>query len=169
MIIKENSYSKYFKKTLLTEEDRFPRDDEDTRLSDEPPAELDIEDQIGNDEAESGAWEDTLDADTDPKEFETPENPRIGLSKKAIETGKEWIETLYGFREWINGLSAESLNSELTNSDRDGSVFKGIVRSQSRRITKIAEELAALEEVLKGYIIQAPKKEREINKQLGGM
>jgi hypothetical protein len=164
-IIQENTYSKYFKNKILREDERFPEDD-DLDIEDTPPAEL--EDQIGDDSAEDRAFKDSLDSNTDPEEFETEPNPQIGLSKKAISQGKEWIEILQGFREWINGMGSESLNQELTDSDRDGSVFKGIVRSQARRITKIAEEVAALEEVLKGYLIQAPKKEREINKQLGG-
>lgn len=113
---------------------------------------------------EDDAWKDTLDPETDPSQFDVPDNPSLSFNKVTIDKAKQWIGKLEEFAEWINGLEEGSLNTQINNLDRDGSVFKGLVRSQEKRLVGIAEDCKAFAEVLKGYVIGAKKKQREINK-----
>lgn len=134
---------------------------EDASGEGEGEIQLSIDDIDSQDDA---AWEGSLDSETDPEAFHIDDNPELSFSEKNINQAKEWIGRMETFSEWINGLDDGSLNAQIQGLDRDGSVFKGIVRSQERRIVGIAEDLKSLAEVFKGYVIGAKKKQREINR-----
>ena len=69
------------------------------------------------------------------------------------------------FKRFINGLDPTSLAVQLNKMDRDGSVFRGIVKQESKRLIKIAEGLGGFNEILKSYIIGAEKKARDLQAQ----
>ena len=79
---------------------------------------------------------------------------------KQIEKAKAWIKKLEAFADWINGTEIDSLNKQFITLDKEGSIFEGI-SNHSKRLIAIAEDLASLEETIKGYILTADKKEQE--------
>ena len=136
-----DSFYDTFKKTLLVEDDIAPAGDE-------------------------AAFAASLEKGTDPTAFDVEglggANPG---QAQFIETAKHWIGKLEAFSKEINGLEPDSLNSALHNLDKEGSVFRGIVKDMSDDLVGVAETLASLSEQLKGYIIGAGKKQLELDSQ----
>jgi hypothetical protein len=50
----------------------------------------------------------------------------------------------------------------VTDMDRTGSLFQGISRETSSDIIKLAEQTRQLAEILKGFIINSAKRQRDI-------
>jgi hypothetical protein len=120
------------------------------------------------DEPESSgeAFQGTLDDGTDPSEYDTNPNTIRTLTKANVEEAKKWVQILNDFAHLINSLEdPDSLNNFLNKVDREGSSFRGIVRSQGKRVTRIAEEAAGMAQVLESHIIGSDKKERELLQQ----
>lgn len=124
------------------------------------------QDAAAEHEAEKKAFEDSLDDDTDPKDYEINPNDIKRIGRSNIEEAKKWIAILNDFANLINAVEdKESLNNFLNRVDREGSAFRGIVRSQGKRVTRIAEEAAAMAQVLESHVIGYDKKERELLQQ----
>ena len=105
------------------------------------------------------AFNNALDLETDPAAFSTePSAP--GFDAKYIEKAKEWIGKIDKFVEWINGTE-NSLNKYFVDIDYDGSPFEGISSSSSKMLTRIAGDLADLQQHISGYIITYGKKDSE--------
>ena len=105
------------------------------------------------------AFNNALDLETDPAAFSTePSAP--GFDAKYIEKAKEWIGKIDKFVEWINGTE-NSLNKYFVDIDYDGSPFEGISSSSSKMLTRIAGDLADLQQHISGYIITSGKKDSE--------
>ena len=61
--------------------------------------------------------------------------------------------------EFVNGTGPESLNSKINDLELKNSVpFRGVVRREEKRITKLAENLRGLAEVFKSVVIGSKKK-----------
>lgn len=117
--------------------------------------------------SDNDAWEQTLDAETDPAAFDTASNPKPELSKQNIEVAKEWVNHIDEFVNFLNGIEGNSLHAQIAKMDREGSVFRGIIKSERKKITKIAELLQSINEVVKGYIINSDRLTRELHSQRG--
>lgn len=111
------------------------------------------------------AWRRTLDDNTKPEDFDVASNPKHSISKQNLEIAKQWVDKIEKFKRFINGLDPTSLAVQLNKMDRDGSVFRGIVKQESKRLIKIAEGLGGFNEILKSYIIGAEKKSRDLQAQ----
>ena len=111
------------------------------------------------------AWRRTLDDNTKPEDFDVASNPKHSISKQNLEIAKQWVDRIEKFKRFINGLDPTSLAVQLNKMDRDGSVFRGIVKQESKRLIKIAEGLGGFNEILKSYIIGAEKKSRDLQAQ----
>lgn len=111
------------------------------------------------------AWRRTLDDNTKPEDFDVASNPKHSISKHNLEIAKQWVEKIETFKKFINGLEPTSLAVQLNKMDRDGSVFRGIVKQEIKRLIKIAEGLGGFNEILKSYIIGAEKKARDLQAQ----
>jgi len=111
------------------------------------------------------AWRRTLDDNTKPEDFDVASNPKHSISKQNLEIAKQWVDKIEKFKRFINGLDPTSLAVQLNKMDRDGSVFRGIVKQESKRLIKIAEGLGGFNEILKSYIIGAEKKARDLQAQ----
>lgn len=117
-------------------------------------------------DVENQAFVDSLDDDTDPSEYDINPGSFKEISKENVETAKKWIKILEDFAELINGLNnPNSLNHFLNDVDREGSAFRGIVRSQGKRVTRMAEESAAMAEVLASNVVGSDRKQRELLQQ----
>jgi hypothetical protein len=74
----------------------------------------------------------------------------------------EWVKKLVTMAEFVNGTGSESLNSEINQLEIKNSIpFRGVVRREEKRITKLAENLRGLAEVLKSVIITSEKKVKD--------
>lgn len=135
-------FSSYFTK-LLTEED-IP----------EPDVEMD-----------DASLEAGLDTDTDPEAFnDVPDNPQGEIQADATtdSVGKlnQWIVEIERFIEYLNGLSPQSMNFELNRADC-ASIMSDVQRSESKKISRVAQDLSSLSEALKQYLLGAERKARE--------
>jgi hypothetical protein len=116
-------------------------------------------------QGDAEAWKKSLGPDTDPASFDAAPNPQPAISQQNIEIAKQWVQRIEDFKKFINGLEPDSLAVQLNKMDRDGSVFRGIVKSESKRLIKIAEALGGFNEILRSYIIGSEKKARELQAQ----
>ena len=113
-------------------------------------------------EGEGDAIVDTLDPQTDPASLDVPSNPEIALkrqqSQRTIQTITTWIGEVGNFIEYLNGTDEGSINFSLNSSDCD-SLMTDIQRSESKKISRLAQDLSSLEESLKQYLLLARRKE----------
>jgi hypothetical protein len=118
-------------------------------------------------EGDQNAFNKSLQADTDPKEFDTQGvDPQV--TSDTINSIKEWSNKLGEFANFLNDPSTESLHKILADGDRAGSLLRGVTRKASDSITRIAGEVEKLKEILNTYIITAPKKLRDTEQQTSG-
>ena len=112
-------------------------------------------------------FEASLDTETDPKTFDVDGGSKDAESFSNVYVKKchQWVKKIEEFTEWLNGIErSDSLNKELNEADRDGSVFKGITRKVGDNIAKTAGELSRLAQALSKVVVDAPKKQRELQK-----
>ena len=108
------------------------------------------------------AWKQSLDKDTDPKDFDVEDNPQLSVDMSGISAAYGWVKKLVEMAEFVNGTGSESLNSQINQLEIKNSVpFRGVVRREEKRITKLAENLRGLAEVLKSVIITSEKKVKD--------
>jgi hypothetical protein len=75
---------------------------------------------------------------------------------------KNYIMKLEEFADSLNGVDSGSLQQMVTDMDRAGSLFQGISRETSSDIIKLAEQTRQLSEILKGFIINSAKRQRDL-------
>jgi hypothetical protein len=107
-----------------------------------------------NNDAE--VFNNALDLDTQPDAFNTePSAP--GFDKAYIEKISKWIEKIQDLTDWLNGTT-KSLNTEIIAMDKSGSRFEGISKA-SEQITRIAGDLAKMEQIFAGYAVRSNKEQ----------
>lgn len=142
-----------FRKKFLTtlHEDRAPTE----------PLGSELAEELGGEE-EDAAVADTLDPATDPASLDVPTNPEIALrqqqSQRTIQTITTWIGEVSNFIDYLNGTDEGSINFSLNSADCD-SLMTDIQRSESKKISRLAQDLSSLEESLKQYLLLARRKE----------
>jgi len=144
-----NLFRKKFLTTLA--EDRAPTE----------PLGSELAEELGGEE-EDAAVADTLDPATDPASLDVPTNPEIALrqqqSQRTIQTITTWIGEVNNFIDYLNGTDEGSINFSLNSADCD-SLMTDIQRSESKKISRLAQDLSSLEESLKQYLLLARRKE----------
>tara|TARA_R110002074_G_scaffold74714_2_gene171032 strand:+ start:669 stop:1079 length:411 start_codon:yes stop_codon:yes gene_type:complete len=84
------------------------------------------------------------------------DNPGVSWRKDQNNnqraTIQSWITKVSDFTEFLNGMESESLQKQLASADCD-TLFNDVSRSETKKITRIAQDLSALQESLKGYLI----------------
>ena len=123
-----------------------------TIISEQEDAEAGTEqDQLGT---EPTTPEGTFD-DVDP-------NPIATLQKQqnanTIDTLQTWIGSVEEFINFLNGLDESSVNSQINKADCD-SIMADVQRSESKKISRLAQDLSSLSESLKQYLIVANNKQ----------
>lgn len=139
-----------YKTVFITEQEDIPAPQEDIPTDDvspsnEPPA--------------------TPTPETDG--IPTPDNYDVEPSPVAAIAGdagsiKDFISKLDDFADTLNGVDTGSLQQMVTDMDRAGSLFQGISRETSSDIIKLAEQTRQLSEILKGFIINSAKRQRDL-------
>lgn len=97
----------------------------------------------------------------------TPDNYDVEPAPMAAPVGdaggiKNYIAKLDEFADTLNGVDTGSLQQMVTDMDRAGSLFQGISRETSSDIIKLAEQARQLSEILKGFIINSAKRQRDL-------
>jgi len=88
-------------------------------------------------------------------------NPMVALQKQqtfnTIGTLETWIGSVSEFITFLNGLDESSMNMQINKADCD-SILADVQRSESKKISRLAQDLSSLEESLKQYLIVANNK-----------
>lgn len=70
---------------------------------------------------------------------------------QMVSVLKQWIDQINEFKEFLNGTGEQSINSTLAKAVPD-TLFDKIKTSESKRIARVAADLSAFEEILKGHM-----------------
>jgi len=112
-----------------------------------------------DDERSQAAWNKSLSPETDPAAFDAAANPSLKLDTEGVAKAREWIKKLDDMATFINGADENSLNAQINALEMRNSIpFKGIVRREEKRITKLAENLRGLAELFKTVVTSSGKK-----------
>jgi hypothetical protein len=99
--------------------------------------------------------------EANPENFEV-EGISPNVTHQNIQQIKTWADKLDEFANFLNDPDkGTSLHRILADSDRPGSLLRGVTRKATDSITRIAGEIEKLKEVLNSFIITAPKKMRD--------
>ena len=119
-----------------------------TTLPEDPEAEV----------AAAGAQMDTGSVD----QLTIPDNPEIALKQqqtaRTIQTLNTWIGEVENFIDYLNGTDQGSINFTINSADCD-SILTDIQRSESKKISRLAQDLSGLGESLKQYLLLARREE----------
>ncbi|MAF25845.1 hypothetical protein CL634_09770 [bacterium] len=125
-------------------------------LTEQP--EVPVEPEVSETDALAG----TLDPGTEPAAYDVPDNPEVALKQqqtaRTITTIKTWIDEVEGFIEYLNGTEQGSINFTLNSADCD-SLLSDVQRSESKKISRLAQDLSSLGEALKQYLLLANRKQ----------
>jgi hypothetical protein len=105
-----------------------------------------------------------LEPETPQGEFDVTQepNPLVTLQNQqtanTIATLSTWIGEVEEFITYLNGLDDASLNSQLNRADCD-SIMADIQRSETKKISRLAQDLSSLGESLKQYLLVAKNKQ----------
>ncbi len=146
-------HSKHVKKTANKFKKTFTESLRAEAMSDEEPSDEEV-------------WKRSLDKGTNPDDFNVEDNPQINIDTSGVEAARKWIEQLEKMAEFVNGTGPESLNSKINELEVKNSIpFRGVVRREEKRITKVAENLRGLAEVFKSVVITSQKKIKDANER----
>jgi hypothetical protein len=115
-----------------------------------------------SDASDEEAFNQGLDSDTPPEAFDdVPANPEISIRQQqtaqTTATLQEWISEVENFISFLNGLDEGSMNYKLNQSDCD-SIMADVRRSETKKISRLAQDLSSLGEALKQYLLGAERK-----------
>lgn len=113
-------------------------------------------------EDEEEAANEVVDDTTDISSLGAPDNPELALKKqqtvRTITTLTTWIGEVENFIDYLNGTDDGSINFAINSADCD-SILTDIQRSESKKISRLAQDLSGLGESLKQYLLLAKRKE----------
>ena len=103
-----------------------------------------------------GGDEVTPDTDTISAVDDVPTNPALNYKKEITSAQnaelQSWITEIEGFKNYLNGTDDNSLQKKINSAECD-TLFNEISRSETKKISRIAQDLSALIESLKGYLL----------------
>lgn len=136
-------FNTLYKNVFITEQDELSPQTNEVPVTDEIPA------------------SDAIDGVPVPDNYDVEPAP---MQQPIGDTGsiKNYILKLDEFADTLNGVDTGSLQQMVTDMDRPGSLFQGISRETSSDIIKLAEQARQLSEILKGFIINSAKRQRDI-------
>ena len=109
-------------------------------------------------EAETPTSEPTPDVDTAAAINDVGDNPAINYKKEQhaaqSQQIEQWLGQITEFNEFLNGLGGNSMQAILNKADRD-TLFNDVARSETKKISRVAQDLSALIESLKGYLLSS--------------
>ena len=89
------------------------------------------------------------------------DNPVVNYQKEQNAAMTQaiggWIGQIEDFTNFLNGLDGSSLQSQLNNAECD-TLFNNVSKSETKKISRIAQDLRGLVESLKGYLLSSDEK-----------
>ncbi len=73
--------------------------------------------------------------------------------KEMYEKLESWIDEMDTFAKYLNGTT-DSIQTTLNSAESD-TIFDSISNSETKKIARVAMEVASLSEILKGYLAGA--------------
>lgn len=114
-------------------------------------------------------------SETEPEESNKPEGGGVPepdnygveplpVIKPVSDNGNlaKYKKVLVDFANSMQNTESECLQKLVNDIDRQGSLFQGISRETSSRVIKIASDAKELATILEGFILNAPKRQRDI-------
>mgnify|MGYP003647576840 CR=1 FL=1 len=109
----------------------------------------------------------TLDSGTDAKDFDveapapgqalaTPEDALRQQNAQMMEKLQAWIGRMEDFASYLNGLEPSSIQSQLNDAACD-TLFDKIASSETKKISRVAQDLRSVVEALKAYMLASGK------------
>ena len=109
----------------------------------------------------------TLDRGTDSADIDVeapapgtaPPSPEDALRQQnaqMMEKLQGWIGRMEDFAGYLNGLDAESIQSQLNDAACD-TLFDKIASSETKKISRVAQDLRSVVEALKAYMLASGK------------
>ena len=109
-------------------------------------------------EAATPPSEPTPDVDTAAAINDVGDNPAINYKKEQhaaqSQQIEQWLSQITEFNEFLNGLGGNSMQAILNKADCD-TLFNDVARSETKKISRVAQDLSALIESLKGYLLSS--------------
>jgi len=109
-------------------------------------------------EAGTATSEPTPDVDTAAAINDVGDNPAINYKKEQhsaqAQQIEQWLGKITDFNGFLNGLDSNSMQAQLNNADCD-TLFNDVARSETKKISRVAQDLSALIESLKGYLLSS--------------
>ena len=103
-----------------------------------------------------------LDQGTDPSGFDVEGKPPEATSDELNQV-KTFSEKIGAFVDFLNDYkSGSSMHQILSDADHQGSLMRGISRKVSDAITRSSGELSKIQEILNSFIIQGPRKLKDL-------
>jgi hypothetical protein len=114
---------------------------------------------------ERRAMEQSLDAGTDPEDFDTTIEPTPDGSTSEVADAMSrrneqiigelqgWIDQIEGFLEFLNSEDPKSIQSRLAAAEPD-TVMDKMKQSQQTKISRVASDLASLHQNFLGFMAQ---------------
>lgn len=91
----------------------------------------------------------------------TPEHDlKAQQTQASVGTIREWVVKVEDFIEWCNGLNPNSVNSILNAADCDD-ILNDVRRTESKKISRLAQDLSSFSESLKQYLLSAQSREND--------
>lgn len=125
-----------------------------TILKEAPEDEMDSMPEV----SDSKALQSTLDPNTNPEDFSTDQqiaqDHTVAVSKlhqKMVSEITSWVAKLEEFGNFLNSTDSNSMQSKLKNALPD-TIFEKIRTAESKKIARVAMEVAALNEMMKSYL-----------------
>jgi hypothetical protein len=109
---------------------------------------------------DQSAMAQTLDQGTQVSDFDVPNAPEVGaqamptmssIQKQMHEELKQWTLKINDFINFINSPDASSIQSKL-NAAEAQTLYDKIKNAETKKIARVAGELATLNQQLMGYL-----------------
>lgn len=109
---------------------------------------------------DQSAMAQTLDQGTQVSDFDVPNAPEVGaqamptmnaIQKQMHEELKQWTIKINDFINFINSPDASSIQSKL-NAAEAQTLYDKIKNAETKKIARVAGELATLNQQLMGYL-----------------
>lgn len=135
---------------MLSFEEKFTR-----LLNEKGPIEIPDE---GSAPTPDEAFGNQLEPETNPRSFDTPANPEMNYKAKQkaeqLKLLHEWIGFLGDVVIKLNGLEPHSIQSQLNSAECE-TIFSSIARSETKKISRIAQDISGLAESMKSHLMSA--------------
>jgi len=117
---------------------------------------LEAEDDVQLPVDDLGTDDTSPDTDTIAAVDDVPTNPVVNYKKELtaeqIKGLEGWINEIDRFKTYLNGTDGGSVQSMINNAECD-TLYKAISTSETKKISRIAQDLSALVESLRGYLL----------------